>query len=1083
MKKTLITMIIAMAAAAALSNGALAAPDQYSGDTSMYGGATAAIQPNVLFIIDDSGSMADTVPSGSIYDHTISYPQTSKWCFDSSSNPAYCTSTGVYSTSDQIFNTSVTNVTTSCGGANPQNILQTTGQYNGQKLNSNGSCAKKGNSTYYLGNYINWLKGPGLPEQKIVIAKSVVNNFIASTNGVRFGLMTYHYSSGNGYGGQLVSASVSGQTFVSSINNMDDIFTGTTTYRTALQAAVNTLTPTGNTPLGDSLFEAGLYFQGAASGFGNTIGITSGKYTSPITSSCQKNYIVLVTDGMSNADNNPTLSTIHGKYGNYDGGGCTNPPYTTCSTNNQYHVVAGAAKYLYETDLRSDLDGVQNVTTFAIGFGDVGADQEAVDLLNLTTDKTHGRGQTFLAANATALSSALTQVISQIFSVDTSFVAPVVPVSPENRTYSSQRVYMGFFRPVNGTYWDGNLKKYGLDSNNNITDKNGNIANYVDVNGDGIDDNTGIALPSGATNGTFKGSSTSFWSSVADAGSVDEGGAGQVLLDRTTPRNIYTFTGTNTSLTDNSNAFSTTNTAITAATLSVATSTDKDALINFILGFDSYDENLNGNTTEKRAWILSDILHSKPVVVNYASYTFNTSNESNCGVNKSVVYVGDDDGMLHAFNDCNGSEAWAFIPPDLLGNLHYIPGQTHTYFVDSSPSVYIYDANKDGNISGSDKVILIIGLRRGGGGNAVPATGAYYALDVSNPLVPIFLWSVSNMQTRIGTVTTATTTFSELAESWSEPKIVKMRINNADKIVAVIGAGYDNLNEDGRYGATQSFTGTGAVVSANTGADVVTSPVGGVPLGSPVSPKGRGIYAIEVATLSSGVPSLTASGTRIWGYIYGASTNESATPATNSGMAFSFPGEIAAIDTNSDGYIDRLYAVDTGGNLWRFDVGDQSTSNWRGKKLFSPNPGSGGAADVGRKSFYKPTATLEQNYAVVYYGTGDREHPLNRAVVDRIYAVKDKGQTTPKSESDLLDVTADQLQTTTIASGSGSIADILSQLDAASNYGWYIQLNQHAGEKVLAPPTLFSKTVYFTTYAPSTVTVTDPCQPANLGTS
>lgn len=1075
MKRVLFTIIIAVVTAIILPGELPAAPDQYPGDTSIYGGATAAIQPNVLIIIDTSGSMDDPVPGNptTAYNSATTYPVMNNCGTSYSDN---CITTGVYKWDSTNLNyvslngstsspLAVTSVTTSCNGVNPRSLLQTTGQYSGRKLTTSGGCSSSGTGQYVTGNYANWNSGSGGGLQpKINIAISVVKSLVSSTNGVKFGAMKYRTDN---QGGQLFSNGG----YVTSVKNMDDIFSGSVTNRQALMDAVGTLTSSGNTPLAESLLEAGRYFQGAASDFGNTIGISGGKYISPIESSCQKNYIIFVTDGMSTADDSSKLKNICNN-GDCDADGK--------EPGDLSHSMDDVAKYLYDNDMSTTFDGKQNITTYAIGFGSIGSDADAVALLNSATNNTHGHGATYLAGNQSQLVTALTQVMSQIFSVDTSFVAPVVPVSPENRTYSSSRVYMGFFKPVNMSYWEGNLKKYGLDSNNNITDKNGNIANYVDVNGDGIDDNTHSALPSGASNGTFKSTSTSFWSSGADAGEVNEGGAGEVLLDRATPRNIYTFTGTSTSLTDTSNAFSTTNTVITAATLGVATSADKDALINFIYGTDSYDENLNAITTEKRAWILGDILHSKPLVVNYASYTFNTANESNCGTNKSLIYVGDDDGMLHAFKDCDGSEAWAFIPPDLLGNLRYIPGQTHTYFVDSAPSVYVYDANKDGNITGSDKVILVIGQRRGGGGNAVPATGTYYALDVSNPLVPIFLWRVSNTQTQIGTVTTATTTFSELAESWSEPKIVKMKISNTDKIVAIIGAGYDNLNEDGRYGHTQVYTGTGAVVNANTGADAITSPITVSP-GNPVSPKGRGIYAIEVATLSAGVPSLTASGTRIWGYIYGASTNESASPATNSGMAFSFAGEIAAIDTDSNGYIDRLYSVDTGGNLWRFDVGDQSTSNWRGKKIFSSNPSSG--TDVGRKVFYKPTATLEKDYAVVYFGTGDREHPLNRHVVDRIYAVKDRGQTTPKGEGDLLDVTSDQLQTTTIASGSGSIADILSQLAATSNYGWYIQLNQHDGEKVLAPPTLFSKTVYFTTYAPSTVTVTDPCQPANLGTS
>jgi len=447
-----------------------------------------------------------------------------------------------------------------------------------------------------------------------------------------------------------------------------------------------------------------------------------------------------------------------------------------------------------------------------------------------------------------------------------------------------------------------------------------------------------------------------------------------------------------------------------------------------------------------------------------------------------MIFVGSNDGMLHAFTDCDGEEAWSFIPPDMLGSLKHMTGETHTYFVDSSPTVYVYDKNNDGTINtgDGDKVILIFGERRGGGADSSPTKGSYYALDVSNPAAPVFLWSVSNSTVWKDTTATTTTDYGELAESWSEPKIVKMNIGGVTKIVAFVGAGYDNINEDGRYGATQTFPGTSTVTLADNGDGAVTSSG----TNSPANPKGRGIYAIEIATLNSaGVPSVSNSGNKIWGCTFGGST----TSTTNPGMLFSFPGEISALDMDSNGYVDRLYAGDTGGNIWRFKVGNSDISQWEAAKIFSANPGSGGSSDNGRKFFYKPSIVMELGTSgpvpTLFFGTGDREHPLNRGVVDRFYAVKDKGQSSAKTESDLLDVTTDQLQTTTIASGNGSVTDILSTLKASSNYGWYIRLDENAGEKVLAAPTVFNKVAYFTTYAPYILTSPDPCKPGNQGTS
>jgi len=211
---------------------------------------------------------------------------------------------------------------------------------------------------------------------------------------------------------------------------------------------------------------------------------------------------------------------------------------------------------------------------------------------------------------------------------------------------------------------------------------------------------------------------------------------------------------------------------------------------------------------------------------------------------------------------------------------------------------------------------------------------------------------------------------------------------------------------------------------------------------------------------------------------------KSFTPVDYGAMKFSFPGEITALDMDNNGYVDRLYAGDVGGNIWRFDVGDTTVSKWTATRIFSANPGYGDASDTGRKIFYKPSAVVEPgNLAILYFGTGDREHPLNRDVIDRLYALKDKGQSATMTESNLVDVTLDLLQTTTDTSGANSIANLLAQLNAAESYGWYIKLDQNSGEKVLASPTVFNKVAYFTTYAPKTTTDPDPCQTSNLGTA
>ena len=114
---------------------------------------------------------------------------------------------------------------------------------------------------------------------------------------------------------------------------------------------------------------------------------------------------------------------------------------------------------------------------------------------------------------------------------------------------------------------------------------------------------------------------------------------------------------------------------------------------------------------------------------------------------------------------------------------------------------------------------------------------------------------------------------------------------------------------------------------------------------------------------------------------------------------------------------------------------------------------------------------------MLIFGTGDREHPDEEAVINRIYAVKDKSaiETMPiLTECNLYDVTTDELQ----AEGTTQQRkdEILSQLNAA--YGWLIKLG--TGEKSLAVPVVFYKVAYLTTFSPTATG--DPCQ-AGFGTA
>ena len=88
--------------------------------------------------------------------------------------------------------------------------------------------------------------------------------------------------------------------------------------------------------------------------------------------------------------------------------------------------------------------------------------------------------------------------------------------------------------------------------------------------------------------------------------------------------------------------------------------------------------------TAKRDWILGAFIHSRPVVIHYAD--------------RSVIYAGANDGMLHAFDDETGEELWAFIPQNLLSKLKNLNGEAIQFFVDGPPKAYV-ERDSSNNIS------------------------------------------------------------------------------------------------------------------------------------------------------------------------------------------------------------------------------------------------------------------------------------------------------------------------------------------------------------------------------------------------
>lgn len=275
-----------------------------------------------------------------------------------------------------------------------------------------------------------------------------------------------------------------------------------------------------------------------------------------------------------------------------------------------------------------------------------------------------GDGLYFQATNASTLRQSLEFAVQDILR-RISAGSAVAVVSTEQGT--DDRLYRGKFMPVD---WDGFMECYSLPY----------------ASGDGA-----------------------IWE------------AGELLQQRTTSsRRIFTALGS--TVYD----FTDANAATLRASLGASTDLVAADLINWGRGDD-----VTG-LRNRRGWLLGPIVHSTPVVVGppssfLVSQTYQEFYQAQHDRRK-MVYVGANDGMLHAFDADTGEENWAFVPEFALPAFTVMADSfyCHKYSVDQTVTV------KDVRIGGTWKTILATGGREGG--------AAVFAMDVTNPDSPELLW-------------------------------------------------------------------------------------------------------------------------------------------------------------------------------------------------------------------------------------------------------------------------------------------------------------------------------------------------------
>lgn len=466
------------------------------------------------------------------------------------------------------------------------------------------------------------------------------------------------------------------------------------------------------TPLSGSLLEILHYYHGKRYyNFRSTdpSTMTGNTYNSPITSSCQKSYVILVTDGYPCCDYWAGY-TFKASNSNY-------PEFRTITGQNSCfgNCLDEMTQYLSEADASSlpniyDLDGDSNPDPQTVKVYPIGMEinQQLLD------DAAAAAGtESYYARNAVEFENAFVEILATI--KEEGGVSMVTASSGNDRfskTSNREYLYYGQFVPSSKAQWRGNLKKYRYAYRSN------GVAYITD------------SQPSKPDISTFDGkvSSTakSYWSTSVDGNQALEGGVvDRLKVKAAWGRNMYgihNWSNTNQAIMLPGHKLSNINDSFLVNEMNVGgrSTTEKQNIVKYAVGQDVKDENGNNNRTEQRG-ALGAIVRSSPLPIQYGGTQAQP---------KVVVFVTTTDGVLHAFDDKTGDELWSVVMPEAYSQLskqYDNPNSSSPWWgIDGSMTARVDDKNENGIIETGDKVMLYI--------SAGLSMRRWFMVDVTNAL-------------------------------------------------------------------------------------------------------------------------------------------------------------------------------------------------------------------------------------------------------------------------------------------------------------------------------------------------------------
>lgn len=710
--------------------------------------------------------------------------------------------------------------------------------------------------------------------------------------------------------------------------------------------------PNAGTPLRRALNAAGQYYSRSDSKgpWGLSPGIGNENSADHIT--CRQGFTILMTDGYWSGSTPSNIGEQDDDSGNWiyrpegeEGDNFRYQPSAPFSDSTSYTLADVAMKY-WKNDLRPDLDNRvptstinpafwQHMVTFGVGFGVFGEvdpdaafaainsgteidwpnpfNSEKAKLDDLLHASVNARGGYFTAADPELFASRLERTLTSILDR----VASATNLAgTTTSTQAENYVFQGSF---NSGAWSGSLKSFNID-------------------------NPSIPV----------------WES-----SFPSWGTRKIVFGTQTGSAAY-FNPTNVDADGN------------------ALAGDAD-LVNYLRGERTYETGA-GAKFRQRVSVMGDIANSSPLYVaesinrNFQRYDWAGASSYRQFIQGTVsrtplIFVGSNDGFLHAFNADSGEEEVAYLPKEVLSDTANLASFStlnydHKYYVDGSPSAF------DVYIDGQWETIIIGSLGRGGSSLfslKVTDTDDFIASPTTN-----VLWDNK---------------YDELGVTINKPVVA--RLNNG-KWAVVVGYGYNGST--GKSGLLVIDVEDGSVIK-------------------------------KIETDSD----------------------------ANSGV-----GRVEGWDNNSDGNIDWFFAGDLHGNIWKFDLSSSNTSDWQvansGVPLYVARDASNNRQPI--TGGVTLSAEPQTGYLWLYFGTGrmlSEDDPVSSSE-NTWYGIKDGTAISGRTNLIERDIIYTEDDARVIEYGY--------RTEMFSKRGWYIDLDEPR-ERIINTPQILGESLVINTITPS----------------